>query len=76
VEGYAGLVVHGPLQALLMLDLARGHLTEPVRRFSYRGRAPALDLAPLEVCGAPEGAGASLWTAQSGGVCMQGRAET
>ncbi len=76
VEGYAGLVVHGPLQAMLMLDLARQHLPAPVRRFSYRGLAPALDLAPLEVCGAPDGARASLWTAQGGGVCMQGRAET
>jgi 3-methylfumaryl-CoA hydratase len=76
VEGYAGLVVHGPLQAMLMLDLARHHLPAPVRRFSYRGVAPALDLAALEVCGAPDEGGAALWTCQGGAVCMSGRAET
>lgn len=76
VEGYDGLVVHGPLQALLMLDLARANLATPVRRFSYRGAAPALDLAPLQVCGALDEGGARLWTAQGGGVCMTARAET
>jgi 3-methylfumaryl-CoA hydratase len=75
VEGYAGLVVHGPLQAMLMLDLAREILQSPVRRFSYRGTAPALDLAPLHVCGALDEGGVRLWTEQAGGVCMQGRAE-
>lgn len=39
VEGYPQLVVHGPLLALLMLELPRrsGH---EVRRFSYRLRRP------------------------------------
>lgn len=40
VEGHLGLVVHGPLQATLMLNLAaRAAGREPVR-FSYRGLAP------------------------------------
>lgn len=46
VEGYGGLVVHGPMQALLMLNLAvriTGHLPA---KFGYRG------LAPL-ICGTP-----------------------
>lgn len=40
-EGYAGLVVHGPLQATLMLDLAAG-LAEgrSLRRFAFRGVSP------------------------------------
>lgn len=80
VEGYPGLVVHGPLQALLLMDLARARLGAPVRRFSYRGLAPAFDLAPLFLCGAPapegESEGAVLWTEQGGGLCLQARAET
>lgn len=40
VEGYSDLVVHGPLNATLLLDLARRH-GGPVRRFKFRGVAPA-----------------------------------
>ncbi len=47
VEGYPALVVHGPLQALLMAETATevlvGHLGEPMpssMRFSYRFVAP------------------------------------
>ena len=46
VEGYDGLVVHGPMQAILMLNLvARLRGTVP-STFSYRG------LSPL-ICGVP-----------------------
>jgi 3-methylfumaryl-CoA hydratase len=41
-EGYPGLVVHGPLSATLLLDFAgRNHGHNRVRRFSFRGQAPA-----------------------------------
>jgi 3-methylfumaryl-CoA hydratase len=40
VEGYGGLVVHGPLQATLMLNLAARILGRPPRTFSYRGVSP------------------------------------
>ncbi len=46
VEGYDGLVVHGPLQAVWMMNLAAQAATRTVRRFSYRGRTPL-------VCGTP-----------------------
>jgi 3-methylfumaryl-CoA hydratase len=46
VEGYEGLVVHGPLQATLMLNRAASHLGRLPRHFSYRG------LQPL-ICGTP-----------------------
>ena len=42
VEGYAGLVVHGPLQASLMLNRATAELGRLPRRFSYRGQAPLI----------------------------------
>ncbi len=42
VEGYAGLVVHGPLQATLMLNLAATIMGRVPRYFSYRGVSPLL----------------------------------
>lgn len=41
IEGYPGLVVHGPLLALLMLELPRRYAPgRPVRSLSYRLRSP------------------------------------
>ena len=42
VEGYSGLVVHGPLQATLMLNLAASILGCAPRSFSYRGVSPLI----------------------------------
>lgn len=39
-EGYPALLVHGPLQAALMLNLAAAKLGHVPRRFDYRCRAP------------------------------------
>lgn len=39
VELYPALVVHGPLQAMLLIDEAQ-RLGETPRRFAFRGRAP------------------------------------
>jgi 3-methylfumaryl-CoA hydratase len=63
VEGYPGLVVHGPLLATLLVDLLRRqHPDAELRRFEFRAMAPLFDVAPFDVCGRPEGnARASLW---------------
>lgn len=43
VEGYRGLVVHGPLTATLLLDLARRQFGDnALRRFAFRGLSPAI----------------------------------
>ena len=43
VEGYRGLVVHGPLTATLLLDLARQELGDnTLKSFSFRGVTPAI----------------------------------
>jgi len=47
VEGYRGLVVHGPLIATLLLDLLRRVAPGPVRTFEFRGVSPAIADAPL-----------------------------
>lgn len=41
VEGFTGLVVHGPLLALLLMMFAREHLGE-LRNFTFRNAAPLL----------------------------------
>lgn len=69
-EGYPALVVHGPLQATLLADLAQRALGRELKSFAFRGRSPAFDGIALHVCANPEGGGASLWTQQAGAPCM------
>ena len=51
VEGYPGLVVHGPLIATLLADLSRDESGRPLRRFSFRARSPLFATAPFTVSG-------------------------
>lgn len=52
VEGYPGLVVHGPLQAIALAELCRRHLPDRrVAGFSFRSLRPAFDGAPLRLRG-------------------------
>ena len=52
VEGYPGLVVHGPLLATLLLDLLRRQLADPtVSTFTFRALKPTFDGMPFQVCG-------------------------
>jgi 3-methylfumaryl-CoA hydratase len=63
VEGYPGLVVHGPLMGTLMLDAFQdAHPRARVRRFAFRALAPAFADAPITCGGVAEGDGrAKLW---------------
>jgi 3-methylfumaryl-CoA hydratase len=54
-EGYPGLVVHGPLTALLLAELAARNSSRPIREFSFQGRAPLFDMHPFRLIGLPEG---------------------
>lgn len=65
-EAYPALVVHGPLQATLLADLAARNLRAPITRFEFRGQSPAFDGTMLHICGEPTETGASLWTEQGG----------
>jgi 3-methylfumaryl-CoA hydratase len=54
VEGYPGLIVHGPLIATLLLDLLRREQPHArVMRFDFRAVRPLFDLAAFDVCGEP-----------------------
>lgn len=69
VEGYPGLVVHGPLQATLLANLAaRMAGGKAPRRFSYRGVSPLFDGAPFTVNAARRDGGFDLWCADAAGV--------
>jgi 3-methylfumaryl-CoA hydratase len=74
VEGYAGLVVHGPIQATLMLNIiATLSGGEPIR-LDYRGVAPLIAGAPFLVKARrlPDG-GIRAWTEGADGrVRMEG----
>ncbi len=49
-EGYRGLVVHGPLTATLLLDLARRELGDKaLSTFAFRGLSPAICGEPLHL---------------------------
>jgi 3-methylfumaryl-CoA hydratase len=51
VEGYPGLVVQGPLTAVLLMELVRCHARRPVTAFTFRAQAPLFDLAPFRLMG-------------------------
>jgi 3-methylfumaryl-CoA hydratase len=71
VEGYPGLVVHGPLIATLLLDLLRRKLPDAsVARFAFRAVGPLFDIAPFSVCGTPErdGKTVKLWARNADGA--------
>ena len=52
-EGYPGLVVHGPLTAMLLLRLVRQNTSRPIAAFSFRGQAPLFDLSPFRLVASP-----------------------
>ena len=58
------LVVHGPLQATLLADLAARNLPAPLTGFDYRGQSPAFDGVTLHLCGDPGNNGAAVWSQQ------------
>jgi 3-methylfumaryl-CoA hydratase len=67
VEGYEGLVVHGPLQAVLMLDLLeRARPQRGVGSFEFRAVAPACAPHSLAIKGAAAAAGFDLWIESRG----------
>jgi 3-methylfumaryl-CoA hydratase len=69
-EGYPGLLVHGPLQALLMAQQAGRtvHTGHPYR-FDYRLRAPLFDHQGLVVGAAADG---STWVRSAAGTRTAG----
>ena len=78
VEGYPGLVVHGPLIATLLVDLFRRNRPEaPLASYAFRAVRPLYDTAPFATCGVPDETqrSARLWTRDAeGAVTMEAHA--
>lgn len=74
-EGYPGLVVHGPLQATLLLHYAAELTGSAPARFDFRSVSPLFDDADFTLNAAGDADGLDLWTARPGGpVAMTARA--
>lgn len=78
VEGYPGLVVHGPLIATLLVDLLRRQQPQArLQSFSFKALRPTFDLHPFRVHGraAADGKSVSLWASDhEGWLTMQAEA--
>ena len=78
VEGYPGLIVHGPLIATLLVDLVRRHVPDArLKSFQFKAVRPTFDLHPFGLNGAPaaDGKTVRLWgNDHEGFLTMQGSA--
>jgi 3-methylfumaryl-CoA hydratase len=69
VEGYPGLVFHGPLQAAFIVEFAaKLHGGRPPKKFVYRGVQPLFEGSEFSVNASDNGnGGTDLWTANAEG---------
>jgi 3-methylfumaryl-CoA hydratase len=68
VEGYPGLVVHGPFIATLLLDhFLRRRPEARITSFQFRAQRPLYDTAAFSLCMAATPTGADLWTLNQDG---------
>jgi 3-methylfumaryl-CoA hydratase len=78
VEGYPGLIVHGPLIATLLADLLRRHMPgATMTAFSFRAVGSLFDIEPFTLCGQPDADGKTvrLWAQNTRGeLAMQAEA--
>ena len=79
VEGYPGLIVHGPLIATLLVDLVRRHVPDSfIKGFHFKAVRPTFDLHPFRLSGkpSPDGKTVQLWAQDhEGWLTMQGTVE-
>jgi 3-methylfumaryl-CoA hydratase len=68
VEGYPGLIFHGPMQAAFMVEFgAKLNGGKPPKKFSYRGVQPLFEGSEFSINANKTDAGMDLWTANSAG---------
>jgi len=76
-EHYPGLVVHGPMQATLLLDLCRQNARRTLKQFEYRAQHPLFAGRAFTVNGNFDAAASQtdVWTANdAGNYAMRGTA--
>ena len=77
VEGYPGLIVHGPLIATLLVDLVRRNAPDAqLERFEFKALRPTFDGSPMRVNGTPAGKDVDLWAQDHDGwLTMSAKAQ-
>jgi len=74
VEGYSGIVVHGPLLAQALIEIAEGVLGN-LKTFDFRATAPAFEGEVISFCALPTALGLDLWVrGPDGRLCMSASA--
>lgn len=76
VEGYPGLVVHGPLLATLLMHLVQSQVApgRSLARFEFRALKPTFDIAGFHLHATPDAQGFAVWTTNNiGQVGVDGR---
>lgn len=75
VEKYPGLVVQGPMQALMLFEEAKArHPGRRIAAYSFRGVRPLFDFDAAEIAGREQADGIDLFTANGAGlVSMQAK---
>lgn len=68
VEGYEGLVFHGPLTATLLVNLAQQKTGLSAKEFSFRGTAPISGMTAFNLEGRQGGTGVELWARRGDGA--------
>ncbi len=75
VEGYPGLVVHGPLLAQYLMLMAERQLGS-LRSFEFRATAPLFDFERADFCAKPSAGGLEMWVrSEDGRLCMTASAQ-
>ncbi len=68
VEGYPGLIFHGPLQAAFIIELAaKLHGGKAPKKFTYRGLQPLFEGTEFSINANETDTGMELWTANAEG---------
>jgi 3-methylfumaryl-CoA hydratase len=76
VEHYPGLIVHGPLQATLLLNYSTELHGSPPAKFAFRSASPLFDDDAFVLHADEDGSKLKLWTARENGpVAMTAEAE-
>lgn len=75
VEKYPALVVHGPMQASLLIEAAMRHSGASPLRFRFRGVHPMFHTDDLRLVGTRDGAAFDLCTVAHGHQGLQARME-
>jgi len=68
VEGYPGLIFHGPMQAAFLVEFAaKLHRGAAPKKFSYRGVQPLFEGGEFSINANENGTSMELWAANSAG---------